>query len=72
MKMNMPVPFRQWAGADLVEVTGYTSVALLYKDGETSLCFWSVKITCLLHVTVNLKRFQPHRAYVERDPTALV
>lgn len=53
MKMNMPIPFRQLTGADLVEIIGSTSIALLYKDGETSLCFWLVKITCLLHVTVN-------------------
>ena len=52
----MPFPLRQWTGVDLVEIIGYISIALFYKDGETSLCFWLVKkkITCLLHVTVNL------------------
>ena len=40
--MNMPVPFGQWTNVDLVEVTGSLSIALFYKDGDKSVCFWGV------------------------------
>lgn len=36
----MPVPFRQWTRANLVEIIGYLSIALFYKDGDRSVCFW--------------------------------
>lgn len=36
----MPVPCRQWTSANLVEIIGYLSVALFYKDGDKSVRFW--------------------------------